>query len=385
MKKVIVFMLALVMLLGLRAYADGEPAKTETAETDSSAMETAVQREEAGAAVDFEVTDLLGRTVTIPANASRFACIGPGALRLYCYVADTDALVGVEAAEVQWGASGRPYTMSMGDLSADTVIGPGGPGNAPDAELLFTAAPDVIFSMYNSEASALDELQDKTGIPVAALSYGEYEVFDQCIYDSLALIGKVTGREARAAEVIKFIQDAQSDLNERTGDIADRPLVYFGCQSNQGNHGIESTVGNYALFEVLNIRNASAEAGIPNYAMIDKEQILEMNPDAIVIDAGGYEILTDDYTANPDFYNALTAVKEGRVYMQMPYNWYYTNLEIAIADAYYIGSVIYPEAFADVVIEDKFDEISDFMLGIDAYASIADSYYGGFQTVVLGE
>lgn len=396
MKKIVALLLVFVMLMGLSACGNSKTEETppvennstvsDTAENVSTASDTEENSNETAETVsDFEVTDLLGRTVTIPGDATKFACIGPGALRLYCYVADPNALVGVEGSEVQWGAAGRPYTMSLGDISGMTIIGPGGPGNAPDAELLFTAAPDVIFSMYNSEASVLDELQDKTGIPVVALSYGEYEVFDQCIYDSMTLIGKVTGHEERAAEVIKFMQDVQIDLNNRTKDIENKPLVYFGCQSNQGSHGIESTVGNYVLFEVLNIRNASAEAGIPKYAMIDKEQILEMNPDAIVIDAGGYEILKDDYAANPDFYNALPAVKNGKVYMQMPYNWYYTNLEIAIADAYYIGSVIYPEAFSDVVIEEKFDEISNFMLGIDAYDSIANSYYGGYQTVKLGQ
>lgn len=387
MKKLTVWILAAALLAVLCACGGQSAPQTEPPTTEAPSVTAAPTAAEttAAAAVDFEVTDLLGRKVTIPAGAEKFACIGPGALRLYCYVGDKDALVGVEQAEIQWGADGRPYTMSLGDLSGATVIGPGGPGNAPDAELLFVAGPDVIFSMYNSEASVLDELQAKTGIPVVGLSYGEYEVFDQSIYDSMRLIGKITGKEDRADAVVSFMQETREDLNRRTVDIADKPLVYLGCQSNRGSHGIESTVGNYVLFEALNIRNASAEAGIPEYAMIDKEKILEMDPDAIVIDAGGYELLLDDYKANPDFYAVLRAVKDGRVYMQMPYNWYYTNLEIAIADAYYIGSVIYPEAFADISIAEKFDEISNFMLGIDAYDAIAGSYFGGYQTVVLGQ
>lgn len=275
--------------------------------------------------------------------------------------------------------------MALGDLREASVIGPGGPGNAPDAELLFDAEPDVIFSMYNSEPAAVDELQEKTGIPVVALSYGEYEVFDPAIYDSMTLIGKITGNEERAEQVVSYMKEIKEDLNARTEKTEDKPLVYMGCQSNRGSHGIESTDGNYVLFEALNIRNAAAEAGIPEYAMIDKEQILEMDPDIIIIDAGGYQILADDHKANPDFYETLTAFKNGRVYMQMPYNWYYTNLEIAIADAYYIGSVVYPEAFADVNIEETFDEISKFFLGIEVYDEIAESYYGGCQAVSFSE
>lgn len=382
MKKMTAIFLTLIMLLGLCACGGRDPAGTAPNGGGTQQTGAGTDDTEPGG---FEVTDLLGRTVTVPANASRFACIGPGALRLYCYVADKAALVGVESAEVEWGSEGRPYAMSLDEIGGMAVIGPGGPGNAPDAELLFAAAPDVIFSMYNSEAAVSDELQEKTGIPVVTLSYGEAEVFDQCIYDSMALIGKVTGHEDRAEAVVGFMEDIERDLDSRTAEIADKPLVYMGCQSNRGSHGIESTVGNYVLFEALNIRNAAAEAGVPGYAMIDKEQVLEMDPDIIIIDAGGYGILSDDYAANPEFYEALSAVKSGRFYMQMPYNWYYTNLEIALADAYYIGAVVYPDAFSDVDIEQKFDEISDFMLGIPCYESIAGSYFGGFQQVKLGK
>ena len=63
---------------------------------------------------------------------------------------------------------------------------------------------------------------------------------------------------------------------------------------------------------------------------------------------------------------------------------YTTNLEIALADAYYIGSVLYPEQFADLDPAEKFDELSNFFLGIDCYEQIAGQYYGGFQPVVLG-
>jgi len=360
-----------------------------TGDMMAAAAETELSEEEAktadGSEGEYQVTDLLGRKVTIPGKTSSYACIGPGSLRLYCYVADKGELAGVENIEVENAPTGRPYAMALGDLKDAVIIGPGGPGNAPDAELLFNAAPDVIFSMYNSETATVEELQEKTGIPVVALSYGEYEVFDPAIYESMMLIGEITGNEERAEAVVDYMKEIREDLNARTEKEEEKPLVYMGCQSNRGSHGIESTAGNYVLFEALNIRNAAAEAGIPEYAMIDKEQILAQDPDIIIIDAGGYQILSDDYKANPDFYETLTAFKAGKVYMQMPYNWYYTNLEIAIADGYYIGSVVYPDAFSDIDIEEKFNEISEFFLGMEVYETIADSYYGGYQAVKLGE
>lgn len=384
MRKTISILTAACLLLSLCACFGGaaNDGTTESNNTENTQPSQTDQAETSGNEA-YEVTDLLGRTVTIPGNANAYACIGPGALRLYCYVADTDELAGVESVEQEWGEDGRPYNMAIPKADEFTVIGPGGPGNAPDAEQLYVAAPDVIFSTYNSDISAIDKLQEKTGIPVVALSYGDTAVFDTAIYGSLSLLGQITGHEERAEKVINYMKDIEADLNTRTAEIENKPLVYLGCQSSRGSHGIESTAGNYVLFQALNIRNAAAEAGITKYAMIDKEQIIEMNPDVIIVDAGGYQILCDDYRANPDFYDSLTAVKTGQVYMQMPYNYYATNLEIAIADAYYIGSVVYPDAFSDIDVEEKFDEISNFFLGINSYQRIADVYFGGYQAVSL--
>ena len=371
--KIFALILAAAMLLTLCACG-----------TESKDNQTPAASPTEALAEDYEVTDLLGRTVTIPAETSSYACIGPGALRLYCYVADRTQLAGVEDVEQTWGDDGRPYTMSISNVNELPVIGPGGPGNAPDAEMLFTADPDVIFTCYNTDTASVDELQAKTSIPVVAISYGEGRLFDQTVYDSLSLIGKVTGHEDHAAEVINYFEEIKADLTERTADVAEKPTVYLGGQSSRGSHGIESTTGDYPMFVVLSAVNVVKEAGINEYVMLDKEKLLEMDPSVIILDAGGLALIQEDYSANPEFYNILSAFKNGKVYLQMPFNYYTTNLEIALADAYYIGSVLYPEQFVDIDPVEKFDEISNFFLGIDSYERIANQYYGGFQQVLLG-
>ena len=378
MRKTIALLLTAVLALSLCAC--GGPS---SAQAGGSSAPAAQSGGADSSASDYEITDLLGRSVRIPAETSGYACIGPGALRLYCYIADDAQLVGVEEIE-RSGQDGRPYAMSIPDAAQQPLIGPGGPANAPDAELLFAAGPDVIFTCYTADVSAVDELQAKTGIPVVALSYGAGRLFDQSVYDSLSLIGRITGNETRAAVVVDYFEEIKNDLTARTAGVAEKPSVYLGCQSSRGSHGIESTTGDYAIFDTLNAVNVVKEAGISGYAMLDKEKLLEMDPEVIVIDAGGLSLLQEDYDADPEFYKALSAFKDGRVYLQMPFNYYTTNLEIALADAYYIGSVLYPEQFADVDPAEKFDELSAFFLGIDCYERIAAQYYGGFQRVVLG-
>ena len=333
----------------------------------------------------LEVTDLAGRSVIIPAGADSFACIGPGCLRLYCYVAEKSQLAGVEDVEKTWGQAGRPYAMALGDVEGLAAIGPGGPGSAPDAERLLASGAEVVFSTYAMEPAEIQELQDKLSIPVVALGYGEASLFSEEVDQSLDLIGQITGREERAQEVVNYFAQAKADLESRAAGVQDPPTVYLGCQSYQGSHGIESTTGDSPIFDALHARNVVEEAGIDGYVTLDKEKLLEMDPDFLIIDAGGLSVLQEDYTTNPDFYESLSAVKQGDVYLQLPFNYYGTNLEIALADAYYIGTVLYPEAFTDVDPAGKFDEICQALLGIDAYETIAETYFGGYQRLELGK
>ncbi len=334
-----------------------------------------------GTSGEITVTDSVGRTVTVPGDAEKFVAIGPGCLRLYCYVGDVGQIVGIEQMEITSGATGRPYAHANPELLDLPVIGPGGPGNAPDAEKILEVSPDVIFTMYNSDVASIDELQTKTDIPVVALSYGNTEVFDPQLDSSIELIGKITSKEKRAAEVVQFFAECKEDLASRTDGIpaGDKPSVYIGGQSSRGSHGIESTSGVYSLFSAVNVRNVVAEAGINQYVMLDKEKLLDMDPDIIFIDAGGLALVQANYSTNPQFYQGLSAFENGRVYMQLPYNYYYTNIDIALCDAYYIGSIVYPDRFSDVDIVSKSNGIFQDLLGEELYDTVAGEYYGGFQ------
>jgi iron complex transport system substrate-binding protein len=336
-------------------------------------------------AQQITVTDCLNRTVLVPADAKKFVAVGPGCLRLYCYVGNVDKIVGIEQTEVANGAAGRPYAMAHPELLKLPLIGPGGPGNAPDPEKILGVNPDVIFTLYNSDTASVDELQSKTHIPVVTLSYGNTEVFDPAVNRSLELIGKITGQEKRSAEMVQFFSRCQTDLTNRTKDIANdkKPRVYLGAQSSRGSHGIESTSGIYSLFSAVNVRNVVFEAGIRQYIMLDKEKLLDMNPDIIFLDAGGLSLVQKDYQSNPKYYQGLSAFKNGKVYMQLPYNFYYTNIDIALCDAYYIGRIVYPEKFNDLEIVSKSNEIFKTMLGKDLYTEVVAEYYGGFQQLAF--
>ncbi len=313
------------------------------------------------------ILDIHGREVAVPEKIDRVACIGSGALRLYSYIGDLDLLCGVESCEYDYLVSVRPYQMANAETFKHLPsIGAGGPSGSPNAEALIAARPDVIFSLYTTDDSAMNDLQEKTGIPVIILDYGDTEAFNETLLSSIRLMGQVLGREERANAVADYLQSLEDDLQNRTAAIPeeDKPSVYLGCQSNYGTHGIGSTSANYSLFNAVSAVNVMDKAGYKGYVRsLDYETLLTLNPDIIILDAGGLANLKEEYASQRDVFDSLSAFSTDQVYLMLPYNAYFTNLEIAYANAYYIGKVLYPGEFADIAPEAKFDEITSFLLG----------------------
>lgn len=344
------------------------------------------------------VTDLLGREVTVPEKINRVVCIGAGSLRLYTYVGDLSKLVGVEDVDkdgtgVGGGLSIRPYKMVNKDLfNSLPSCGKGGPQGSPEAEKILSLNPDIVFSLYTSDKAAMDDLQQKIGKPVVVLSYGKTEAFDENVKKSIALLGDILNRKERANELLSFISDTETYLSSigEGIDKNNKATVYLGCQSNYGTHGIESSSANYSIFDVSKIRNVLDEYVGKNgetfkgyQKSVDWEILVEMNPDRIILDAGGLEHLKTQLKEKPEIFNNLSAFQNGEIYLQMPYNAYYTNLETAYADAYFDAWVQYhdiaPEKLNFNYVE-KAREIYTLFLGKDCYDDVANLMYGGFQT-----
>ena len=117
---------------------------------------------------------------------------------------------------------------------------------------------------------------------------------------------------------------------------------------------------------------------------IDLEQVLQWDPEIIFLDFNGMSLINEDYAANPDYYNALTAVQEGKVYSQISFRSSASNLETALADAYYAACVMFPNAFADVDIEAKTGEIFEMLLGSNPYSDLKEAGYE-FRAITIGE
>lgn len=386
MKKSIALILALLMVLALVACAAKEPAApTETAPDTTAAPDptTATEPQETTepAATTRIIVDSMDRQVKVPSEAPTIVCVGVGALRYSCYVGAADLVVGVEDYEVKPGMS-RLYNYVNFDKFKDLPVT--GTNGEPFVEEIINVDPQVIvMSAYAGQDP--DELSAKTGIPVVVVP-GSDTTLDEKAYITIRILGELYCMEDRAAELTAYLEGVQKDLDERTASIPEeaKPGVYVGGVSFKGQHGFEGTEAYYGPFELIhanNLANTTDQNGAFN---IDVEQVLAWDPDVIFLDFNGMSLINEDYAANPDFYNSLTAVQNGKVYSQISFRSSASNLETALADAYYSACVMFPDQFSDVDPVEKAGEIFTELLGINPYADLKEAGYE-FRQITIGE
>ena len=376
MKKIVTMLLALSMLLAMTACA-GTPEAAAPDPKETTALQAASEETTPDTRM---ITDGMDRDVEIPDCVERIVCVGVGALRYTCYVGGADRVVGVEDYEKEPGMS-RLYNYVNYDLFKDLpAIGTNG---EPFAEEIINVDPQVIvMSSYASQDP--DELSQKTGIPVVVVP-GSDTTLDEKAYVTIRILGELYQLESRAEELTAYLKAIQKDLDERTSAIAEetKPTCYVGGVAFKGQHGFEGTEAYYGPFELIhakNLANTTEQTGAFN---IDVEQVLSWDPDVIFLDFNGMSLINEDYGTHPDFYNALTAVKEGKVYSQISFRSYASNLETALADAYYAACVMYPEQFRDIDPVEKAGEIFTELLGSNPYSDLEEAGYA-FCQITLG-
>ncbi len=325
------------------------------------------------------VTDMAGRQVAVPFDPDRIVCIGPGTLRLIVYLQAESKVVGVENME-KMNPRGRPYWIAHPELSKLPRCGPGGPvsiNKKPDLEAVLSVRPQVIFVTYMDRPLA-DKVQGTLGLPLVALSYGELATFDEAVYDALRIAGRILNREKRANDVVTYIETLRKDLRTRTMEISQssRPSVYAGGIGYRGLHGIESTEQHYIPFTWVNANNVAdrAKTGPGGHVFMDKETLLQLNPDMIFIDGAGLTLVMEDLQRHAEYYRALKAFSSRHVYTLLPFNLYTTNIDTALADAYAVGKILYPDRFEDINPEHRADGIYTFLVGRPVYQEMRKDY-----------
>ena len=388
-------LLALAMMFSLCACgSQSAPAQDTPQPSEAQEQESAAPSE---APSEITVTDMIGRELTVtPGSYTRVVCIGAGALRMYSYIGDVALLCGVEDIDnltleerpKMFDSVARPYVLAYGDVfSTLPSCGVGGPNaQAAEAEKILSCNPDIVISEYE-DVEKEDALQEQLGVPVVTLKAGPNGVFDDAFSQSMTLLGQIFGEEEKAEALVSFIAAETAEISERTANVADegKPGVYVCGLGNWGTTNHLMTSQTYASFEVSNIRNVVTDLGATGVQPIEEEKFVALGADMdiIVMDAAAVKNIKPLYQEDPTMFDSCKAWQTGEVYLEMAYNAYYTNYEIALINTWFIAKSVYPDLFADVDITAKTNEITSAFLGKELADKIfaCPSSFGGYQKI----
>lgn len=311
----------------------------------------------------LEIEDRAGRQVEVPGEPENIIVVGSGALRNVLYFESPEIIAGVEEGETAPDEElYRDYQLANEELREKPEVGPHHGG---DTELIAAREPDLV--IHSGDAGDAADLQSQIGIPVVYLDFGDLHKYRDTLFADWKILGEIFGAEGRAEELIDFTEGLIDDLESRTADISpeDRPEVYVGGQSHRGGHGITSVRVPFPPFEFTNVNHVAEKEldyDTVTQANIDREQLLYWDPEYIFLDSSNLDLIEEDISRHAE-YSHLEAIQEERVFTLLPFSSYHRQFSNILANAYFTGSIVYPEEFEDIDAEAKAREIMEEFLG----------------------
>ena len=328
-KRLLALLLALTMAASLLAGC-GQSNGPQTGSTEGTSQEqpNAAEEEITGSSSAAEtsaggetgtrtITDMAGRTVTVPAEIDTVFSNSP-ASAIFLYMTAPDKLLG--------------WNYELNDLEKSIILDeyetlPNfGMGDEINYEAVIAANPTIALNcgtINDAMVSDCDSLSETLGIPVVAV---DSDLTNSA--EAFRFLGDLLGVEEHAEEMAAYAEQIFQDL-EALQDIPEeeRVRVYYGNGEDSLETAPKGSSHAQILDEVCAVNVADLELGDGSRVQISAEQLLAWDPDVIVVNGEPKADLSGGSAAelilnNPD-YATLKAVQNGQVYgiPNAPFGW----------------------------------------------------------------
>lgn len=287
------------------------------------------------------VTDMMGNSITVPADIQRVYCSTPIGTD-FLYTLAPDKLLGWNWAlsedEKKYIAS--PYT----DLPVlgGTMAGQ----NSINTESVIKLDPDIIldFAHEGQVSEAVKKLSEQTGIPIVEVP-SDLDQTEACY----RFLGDLLNRKDRGNQLADYVRDSLAKTKAACEKVPDdqRVKIYY----SESADGLKTDGTDSMHTEVINFVRAINVVDMKTTAMakgtaVSMEQVLAWNPDVILVNMkmGGGKFLKSVYS-DPKW-ASVTAVKNKRIYtpVSVPFNWFDRPPSMArVLGVQWLASALYPD------------------------------------------
>lgn len=339
-----------------------------------------------------KVTDTVGRTVEVPADAKR--------VLLGFYFEDFFAIGGADAYDrvvaisraawhdwrnLQWQA----YTKAVPAIDKITDVGEIDAGTF-SIEAAIASRPDVAIIAQWQFAALGDAVKklEAAGIPVVVADYNAQSVEKHVA--STLMIGKIINAEERAEKLAHEYSTAVKDIMDRVAKAEHPEKRVYVELGNKGPQEYGNTFTDHMWGKMIGIAggNNIALDQVGKWAPLNPEYVIAQNPEVIFLAGSGWVGRTNTVIMGPGIEASVThqrmkpylsrpgwqtidAVKNGEVY-GLYHGGARTLYDYAILQ--YIAKTLYPGAFEDIDPQATLTRFFDEYLPIKAKGAYLTKY-----------
>jgi len=250
------------------------------------------------------VTDMEGNEVTIKEGVSKVACISQSATDLMISFGLGDKIAGTYRSFTynKWAEVLYPKAKDFKAYSYSVA-----------AEELVADGIGLVIIQDTENAEAFRN----AGIPVIAVhQYSPTGAFDEEVYDVARIISEIFPEAKSKADAwIKDVKDTIADIQTKIGTTNSENAVYYvngekskGLYYSDGGNSMISRI-----YDVANVRLATEKYEVLNVHKVSDEEMVALNPYAMMIGGAYQNNLIDSLNASP-VWSTLDCNKENRVY-----------------------------------------------------------------------
>lgn len=313
-------LLPLAMLLSGCAQSAGPAASAEAVPTQEAAgaetAQDAVAPPEEAAPQEREITDMAGRTMTVPLEIESVFSTGPAAA-IYLYTLVPDKLLG--------------WNYALNDIEKSIILEqyhdlPNfGQGDAVNYEAVIAAGPTIalnVTSINDGSIDASDALAEQLGVPVVMVSSDLLDA--PAVY---RFMGKLFGVEEQAEALAAYAEETFNAISSLDIPHEEKVRIYYG----NGEDSLETAPAGSSHGQLIDLVNAvnvaDLELGDGSRVQISAEQLLAWDPDVIIVNGEPKADMTGSAAAEAiladPLFATLKAVQNGAVYgtPNAPFSW----------------------------------------------------------------
>ena len=313
-------LLPLAMLLSGCAQSAGPAASAEAVPTQEAAgaetAQDAVAPPEEAAPQEREITDMAGRTMTVPLEIESVFSTGPAAA-IYLYTLVPDKLLG--------------WNYELNDIEKSIILEqyhnlPNfGQGDAVNYEAVIAAGPTIalnVTSINDGSIDASDALAEQLGVPVVMVSSDLLDA--PAVY---RFMGELFGVEEQAEALAAYAEETFNAISSLDIPNEEKVRIYYG----NGEDSLETAPAGSSHGQIIDLVNAvnvaDLELGDGSRVQISAEQLLAWDPDVIIVNGEPKADMTGSAAAEAiladPLFATLKAVQNGAVYgtPNAPFSW----------------------------------------------------------------